>query len=124
LEEEVVTRGAKLVILDSVASLVRKEFDTGVRHNLAERSNMLTKIAAILKQTAECLSIPVSNCRIDIFISLYFIHWQSSPEHVALRGKSDTIGPIVFTSFKLKQHCHVVIMAWFFVIVQVLLILS
>ena len=54
--------GAKLVILDSVASLVRKEFDAGVRYNLAERSKMLTKIAAILKQTAECLSIPVSLC--------------------------------------------------------------
>jgi len=49
LEEEVISKRVKLIILDSVASLVRKEFDSRVSRNLNERTALLSKEAAILK---------------------------------------------------------------------------
>lgn len=49
LEEEVISKRVKLVILDSVASLVRKEFDSRLFRNLNERTALLSKEAAILK---------------------------------------------------------------------------
>ena len=49
LEEEVISKGVKLIILDSIASLVRKEFDSRVSRNLNERTALLSKEAAILK---------------------------------------------------------------------------
>ena len=49
LEEEVISKRIKLVILDSVASLVRKEFDSRLFRNLNERTALLSKEAAILK---------------------------------------------------------------------------
>ncbi|XP_064280344.1 DNA repair protein RAD51 homolog 2 isoform X7 [Passer domesticus] len=59
LEEEIILKKVKLVIIDSVASVVRKEFDTKLQGNLAERSNFLTKGASVLKYLAEEFSIPV-----------------------------------------------------------------
>ncbi|XP_071963578.1 DNA repair protein RAD51 homolog 2-like [Antedon mediterranea] len=58
-EYEVITKGIKLIILDSVASLVRKEFDIRLQGNFLKRTNLLAKEAAILKNLAENLSIPV-----------------------------------------------------------------
>ena len=49
LEEEIISKRVKLVILDSVASLVRKEFDSRLFRNLNERTALLSKEAAILK---------------------------------------------------------------------------
>lgn len=49
LEEEVISKHVKLLILDSIASLVRKEFDSRVSRNLSERTALLSKEAAILK---------------------------------------------------------------------------
>lgn len=49
LEEDVISKGVKLIILDSIASLVRKEFDSRVSRNLNERTVLLSKEAAILK---------------------------------------------------------------------------
>ena len=49
LEEEVISKRVKLIILDSIASLVRKEFDSRVSRNLTERTALLSKEAAILK---------------------------------------------------------------------------
>ena len=49
LEEEVISKRVKLVILDSIASLVRKEFDSRVSRNLNERTALLSKEAAVLK---------------------------------------------------------------------------
>uniref|UniRef100_A0A8C5WTY6 DNA repair protein RAD51 homolog 2 n=1 Tax=Laticauda laticaudata TaxID=8630 RepID=A0A8C5WTY6_LATLA len=60
LEEEIISKNVKLIIVDSVASVVRKEFDTKRQGNLKERSNLLTKEASILKYLAEEFSIPVS----------------------------------------------------------------
>ncbi|KAH0620709.1 hypothetical protein JD844_021406 [Phrynosoma platyrhinos] len=60
LEEEIISKNVKLVIIDSVASVVRKEFDTKLQGNLKERTNLLTKEASILKYLAEEFSIPVS----------------------------------------------------------------
>lgn len=59
LEEEVISKHVKLIILDSVASLVRKEFDSRVSRNLSERTALLSKEAAILKYLAETFHIPV-----------------------------------------------------------------
>ncbi|XP_049753848.1 DNA repair protein RAD51 homolog 2 isoform X1 [Elephas maximus indicus] len=59
LEEEIISKGVKLVIIDSVASVVRKEFDTQLQGNMKERSKFLAREAASLKYLAEEFSIPV-----------------------------------------------------------------
>ncbi|XP_042637081.1 DNA repair protein RAD51 homolog 2 [Orycteropus afer afer] len=59
LEEEIISKGVKLVIIDSVASVVRKEFDTQLQGNLKERNKFLAREAALLKYLAEEFSIPV-----------------------------------------------------------------
>uniref|UniRef100_A0A663MNN4 DNA repair protein RAD51 homolog 2 n=1 Tax=Athene cunicularia TaxID=194338 RepID=A0A663MNN4_ATHCN len=60
LEEEIISKKVKLIIIDSVASVVRKEFDTKLQGNLAERSNFLARGASVLKYLAEEFSIPKS----------------------------------------------------------------
>lgn len=59
LEEDVISKGVGLIVLDSVASLVRKEFDSRVSRNMNERTALLSKEAAILKYLAETFHIPV-----------------------------------------------------------------
>ncbi|XP_043554163.1 DNA repair protein RAD51 homolog 2 isoform X2 [Chiloscyllium plagiosum] len=59
LEEDIILKGVKLIVVDSVASVVRKEFDTRLQGNLSERSNLLSSEAATLKFLAEEFSIPV-----------------------------------------------------------------
>ncbi|KAK6479146.1 DNA repair protein RAD51-like protein 2-like [Huso huso] len=59
LEEEIISKKAGLVIIDSIASVVRKEFDTSIPGNLSERSSLLSQEAATLKYLAEEFSIPV-----------------------------------------------------------------
>ncbi|NXO34654.1 RA51B protein, partial [Locustella ochotensis] len=59
LEEEIISKKVKLIVIDSVASVVRKEFDTKLQGNLTERSNFLTRGASALKYLAEEFSIPV-----------------------------------------------------------------
>lgn len=48
------------MIIDSVASVVRKEFDTQLQDNMKERNKFLAREAASLKYLAEEFSIPVS----------------------------------------------------------------
>ncbi|KAM5273625.1 DNA repair protein RAD51 homolog 2 [Ctenodactylus gundi] len=59
LEEEIISKGVKLVIIDSVASVIRKEFDTQLQGNMKERSKLLAREASLLKYVAEEFSIPV-----------------------------------------------------------------
>lgn len=59
LEEAIISTNAGLVILDSVASVVRKEFDTSLPGNLATRSNLLSQEASTLKYLAHQFNIPV-----------------------------------------------------------------
>ncbi|XP_062406344.1 DNA repair protein RAD51 homolog 2 isoform X2 [Sardina pilchardus] len=59
LEEDIISCRAGLVILDSVASVVRKEFDTSLSGNLTHRSNLLGRQAATLKYLAQEFRIPV-----------------------------------------------------------------
>ncbi|XP_035867127.1 DNA repair protein RAD51 homolog 2 isoform X3 [Phyllostomus discolor] len=59
LEEEIISKGVKLVIVDSVASVVRKEFDTQLQGNMRERNKFLAREAASLKYLAEEFSIPI-----------------------------------------------------------------
>jgi len=70
LEEQIVACDAKLVIIDSVASIVRKEYDPTINHNMAERSSFLARVAAILKHTAEAFSIPVC---LSFFLVILFL---------------------------------------------------
>lgn len=62
LEEDIISSKAGLVILDSVASVVRKEYDTTLPGNLTHRSNLLGQEAATLKYLAQAFHIPVSVC--------------------------------------------------------------
>eukprot|EP00062_Callorhinchus_milii_P021010 gi/632977274/ref/XP_007905256.1/ PREDICTED: DNA repair protein RAD51 homolog 2 isoform X1 [Callorhinchus milii] len=59
LEDDIIMNGVRLIIVDSVASVVRKEFDTRLQGNLLERSNLLCREAAMLKFLAEEFSIPI-----------------------------------------------------------------
>ncbi|XP_061126158.1 DNA repair protein RAD51 homolog 2 isoform X2 [Syngnathus typhle] len=59
LEEIIISTRAGLIILDSVASVVRKEFDTTLPGNLVHRSNLLGKEASTLKYLAHQFNIPV-----------------------------------------------------------------
>ncbi|XP_054617124.1 DNA repair protein RAD51 homolog 2 [Dunckerocampus dactyliophorus] len=59
LEEIIISSGAGLIILDSVASVVRKEFDTTLPGNLIHRSNLLGQEATTLKYLAHQFNIPV-----------------------------------------------------------------
>ncbi|KAM4632713.1 DNA repair protein RAD51 homolog 2 [Polymixia lowei] len=59
LEEDIISTKAGLVILDSVASVVRKEFDTTLPGNLTHRSNLLGQEASTLKYLAHQFHIPV-----------------------------------------------------------------
>lgn len=61
LEENIISTKAGLVVLDSVASVVRKEFDTTLPGNLTHRSNLLGQQAATLKYLAHEFHIPVSS---------------------------------------------------------------
>ncbi|XP_077906232.1 DNA repair protein RAD51 homolog 2 isoform X3 [Ictidomys tridecemlineatus] len=58
LEEEIISKGIKLVIIDSVASVVRKEFDTQLQGNMRERNKFLAKESSLLKYLAKEFSIP------------------------------------------------------------------
>ncbi|XP_018590692.1 DNA repair protein RAD51 homolog 2 isoform X2 [Scleropages formosus] len=59
LEEDIISCQARLVILDSMASVVRKEFELSLPGNLVHRSNLLGQQAAMLKCLAQEFSIPV-----------------------------------------------------------------
>ncbi|KTG43721.1 hypothetical protein cypCar_00013594 [Cyprinus carpio] len=59
LEEDIIACRAGLVILDSVASVVRKEFDTSLPGNLTFRSNLLGQEAGVLKYLSQAFCIPV-----------------------------------------------------------------
>ncbi|XP_071370945.1 DNA repair protein RAD51 homolog 2 isoform X1 [Centroberyx affinis] len=59
LEEDIISTEAGLVVLDSVASVVRKEFDTTLPGNLMHRSSLLGQEAATLKYLAHEFRIPV-----------------------------------------------------------------
>jgi RAD51-like protein 1 len=60
LEEEIIQHDIKFIILDSIASLVRKEFGGGSFHSNVHRTNLLTVQASSLKKLAEDFTIPVS----------------------------------------------------------------
>ncbi|XP_044024674.1 DNA repair protein RAD51 homolog 2 isoform X2 [Siniperca chuatsi] len=59
LEEDIISTRAGLIILDSVASVVRKEFDTTLPGNRMHRSNLLGHEATTLKYLAHQFNIPV-----------------------------------------------------------------
>ena len=81
LEELIVSCNAKLVVIDSIASVVRKEYDSTINHNMAERSSYLARVAAMLKHTAEAFSIPVCG----LFAQWYcYFHKETLPWNVLL----------------------------------------
>ncbi|KAK7504250.1 hypothetical protein BaRGS_00004554 [Batillaria attramentaria] len=58
IEEDIITKNIKVVVLDSVASLVRKEFSS-VERGMMRRTDFLLTEAALLKYIAEAFSIPI-----------------------------------------------------------------
>lgn len=60
LEEDIISTRAGVIILDSVASVVRREFDTTLPGILMQRSSLLSHEATVLKYLAHQFSIPVS----------------------------------------------------------------
>lgn len=60
------------MIIDSVASVVRKEFDTQLQGNMRERNKFLAREAASLKYLAEEFSIPVSFLFLSSFSFPFF----------------------------------------------------
>ncbi|XP_061415015.1 DNA repair protein RAD51 homolog 2 isoform X1 [Lethenteron reissneri] len=59
LEEELIAKRVRLLVLDSVASVLRKEIDLRFLAGVAERSELLSHQAALLKYLAEEFSLPV-----------------------------------------------------------------
>jgi RAD51-like protein 1 len=55
-ENVIIEKNVKLIVVDSIASLARKEFDVS---SMVTRQRLLSKIAAILKRYAEIFHIPV-----------------------------------------------------------------
>ena len=60
LESELISQNIKLVVVDSVASLIRKEFGGSSSKSVIHRTNLLTRQASLLKYMAQQFSIPVS----------------------------------------------------------------
>lgn len=56
LEEKIILNNVKLIIVDSIASIVRKEFDSSTLH---KRQHLLNDEASLLKYYAESFHIPV-----------------------------------------------------------------
>ena len=50
LKDTVGSRNIKFIVVDSIASLVRKEFDVRKSEGISKRSALLSKQASILKQ--------------------------------------------------------------------------
>ncbi|KQK85299.1 DNA repair protein RAD51 2 [Amazona aestiva] len=75
LEEEIISKKVKLVIIDSIASVVRKEFDTKLQGNLIERSNFLARGASVLKYLAEEFSMPTPPAPPFLFIKMMKLSW-------------------------------------------------
>ncbi|ESN99048.1 hypothetical protein HELRODRAFT_66822 [Helobdella robusta] len=59
LEDFVVMHNVGLIILDSIASLIRREFNASIRSNIFERNKVLTRQATQLKHLASSFHIPV-----------------------------------------------------------------
>ncbi|XP_064602451.1 DNA repair protein RAD51 homolog 2-like [Liolophura sinensis] len=59
LEADIIRLKVKLVVIDSIASLIRKEFDSRVNRSMVDRTKLLLREATILKYLAETFSIPV-----------------------------------------------------------------
>lgn len=72
LEEDLISKNVRLLIVDSVASLVRKEFGS-LQDGMMRRTDFLTAEAGLLKHIAETFSIPV-RCFLNhflLFVSIF-----------------------------------------------------
>lgn len=78
LEEDIISTRAGLIILDSVASVVRKEFDTTLPGILMQRSSLLSHKAAVLKYLAHQFNIPVSVTTFILEVNIQL--WQGGRE--------------------------------------------
>ncbi|XP_074221442.1 DNA repair protein RAD51 homolog 2 isoform X4 [Camelus bactrianus] len=107
LEEEIISKGVKLVIIDSVASVVRKEFDTQLQGNLRERNKFLAREAASLKYLAEEFSIPPMTwiCFLEKIknISCEYI-WLLPRSPQLQRHPASTFLPLVFLHLSGPLH--------------------
>eukprot|EP01090_Pellita_catalonica_P017054 TRINITY_DN5069_c0_g1_i1.p1 TRINITY_DN5069_c0_g1~~TRINITY_DN5069_c0_g1_i1.p1 ORF type:complete len:389 (-),score=46.46 TRINITY_DN5069_c0_g1_i1:13-1179(-) len=58
IEGEIIKKGIKLIVIDSIASLARKDFGEG---SIVKRQELLSKVASILKRLAE-------NCKLSVLL--------------------------------------------------------
>ncbi|PVD25728.1 hypothetical protein C0Q70_13388 [Pomacea canaliculata] len=79
LEEDLISKNVRLLIVDSVASLVRKEFGS-LQDGMMRRTDFLTAEAGLLKHIAETFSIPV-RCFLNHFLLLVSIfQWMDGED--------------------------------------------
>uniref|UniRef100_A0A8I5ZYE0 RAD51 paralog B n=1 Tax=Rattus norvegicus TaxID=10116 RepID=A0A8I5ZYE0_RAT len=96
LEEEIISKGVKLVIVDSIASVVRKEFDPQLQGNIKERNKFLGKGASLLKYLSGEFSVPQINTFGSIlFVKIDVILTNQITTHLsgALPSQADLVSP-------------------------------
>ena len=68
IENDIIKKKVKLVVIDSIASLFRKEYGASVLQSVVERNNILLHQAAILKDLSQTYDIVVSFSTLCNFI--------------------------------------------------------
>nr|XP_044629784.1 DNA repair protein RAD51 homolog 2 isoform X10 [Equus asinus] len=108
LEEEIISKGVKLVIIDSVASVVRKEFDTQLQGNMRERNKFLAREAASLKYLAEEFSIPGMSSRVGFAGSsrTYILESRSAARSLLGKAVPAYIPPAVAEDSSSSRPCQ------------------
>jgi hypothetical protein len=82
----VAQRDVKLIVLDSIAALLRTEFGGGEAAALAARGERLGQQAALLKAVAEANRIPVVVTNQVCFPACYHVEACIHPPHTADTG--------------------------------------
>jgi len=59
MEGLILEKGVRLVVVDSVAALARREFDTALRGDMQARTELLNRMSAHLKLIADTFRVPV-----------------------------------------------------------------
>lgn len=75
LETEILQNRTGMIIIDSLASIVRREFSGTDRAEMHERSIFLSKISSRLKSIAELLHVSVNRSRFIIHFTFGFNSW-------------------------------------------------
>lgn len=108
IETEIIEKKVKLVIIDSIASLFRKEYGASVLHSVVERNNILLETAAILKDISQTYDIVVfltnqiTSHSTDFDPSLVEYFSTEENKDYTAGGSTDLPGPLKPSSKKQK----------------------